>query len=251
MYAISLPWEQSNDILQWAIENKVHLRITVRFGRDWIEVPSQFIGGTPLKELVIQQFHCPWTEKMLVGQLLPCSFRKGNCKIMFISAIIDMKQMETPDGQGKAYILSWPEGLQQMQRRLFFRAAIPDEMNLKVKIWESVPVVDKAPDTEPILTGKLTNISVGGAQIEIDSENQICLNKSYLLEVELPAPEEPLLVVAQTRRIEAVPGTSVYKYGMQFLSLDNTPAGQEAMIRLARFANYVRSLYHTKERVQS
>lgn len=187
---------------------------------------------------------------MLVGQLLPCSFRKGNSKIMFISAIIDMKQTETENGLEKAYVLSWPEGLQQMQRRLFFRAAIPENMNLQVKVWNSVPVVDKAPDTPPIAIGKLTNISVGGAQVEIDEQYQLSLNKSYLLEIELPAPEKPLLVVSQTRRIEAIPGTSSYQYGMQFLSLDNTPAGQESMIRLARFANYIRSTYYNKAKGQ-
>ncbi len=251
MYAINLPWEQSNDVLQWAIDNRVHLRITVRFGRDWIEVPSQFIGGKPLKELVIQQFYCPWTEKMLIGQLLPCSFRKGNSKLLFVSAVVDMRERQNDNSEEveKVYVLSWPEGLQQMQRRLFYRASIPEDMDLKVRVWESVPVIDKAPEEEPIVTGKLTNISVGGAEMEVDSSQQLMLNHSYLLQLELPAPESPLLVIAQTRRIEAVPGTSAFRFGMQFLSLDNTQAGQGTMVKLARFANYIRSLQYREKNI--
>ena len=82
MYAINLSWEQTNDILLWAKENKAHMRITVRLAREWTEMPSEFLGGELLKTIIIKKFPTPWTEKMLTGQLLPCSFRRSHRKYL-------------------------------------------------------------------------------------------------------------------------------------------------------------------------
>jgi len=242
MYAINLPWEQSNDILLSAIEEKAHLRITLRLAREWTEMPSEFLAGDMLKTITVRKFPSPWTEKMLAGQLLPCSFRKGNRKYLFVSAIIDCSQIQTNNGIEAAYVLSWPEGIQQVQRRIFFRAAVPPEMPLSVRIWPSVAAIDSVPSESPLDTGKLIDISAGGTQVELNSPDILGLDKSYLLEIELPKPEAPVLVQAQARRIQAVAFTNQYRYGMQFLSLDHSPRGQETLMRLARFSNYLRSL---------
>ncbi len=243
MYAINLPWEQSNDTLMWAIGEKNHLRITVRLAREWMELPSQFMGGELLKTLVVQKFPAPWTDKMLQGQLLPCSFRKGHRKYLFVSAVLDSIRTDIDGRPEEAYILAWPEGIQQVQRRLYFRAAIPTEMSLAVKIWPSLPAMDITPPANPPLeAGQLIDISAGGAQVELKSSDRLVLDRSYLCEIDMPKPEHPVLVQAQARRVQAVPWSNQYRFGMQFVSLDHSPRGQETLLRLARFTNYLRSL---------
>jgi c-di-GMP-binding flagellar brake protein YcgR len=242
MYAINLPWEQSNDILLWAIQERAHLRVTVRMGREWMEMPSEFISGELLKTLTVRKFQTEWTEKMLAGQLLPCSFRKGHRKYLFVSAVLECCEVEIDGQKEEAYVLAWPEGIQQVQRRLYFRAAVPTEMDLKVRIWPSVAAIDSAPSESPLVTGQLVDISAGGAQVEIDSPDALTLDRSYLGEIEMPKPEPPVLVQIQTRRVQAVASTNEYRYGLQFLSLDHSPKGQETLLRLARFTNYLRGL---------
>lgn len=243
MYAINLPWEQSNDILLWAIQERAHLRVTVRMGRDWSEMPSEFLAGDTLKTLCIKQFATPWPPRVLAGQLLPCSFRRGHRKYLFVSAVMDETQVERDGLAEKAYVLAWPEGVQQVQRRLYFRAAIPAEMNLVARIWPSVAAIDTVPKGQPPLqVGKLIDISAGGCQVELPTPEALVLDKSYLLEIQMPRPEPPVLIQAQARRVQALAYSDQYRYGLQFLSLDHSPRGQDTLLRLARFTNYLRTL---------
>jgi c-di-GMP-binding flagellar brake protein YcgR len=246
MYAINLSWEQTNDILLWAVESKTHMRITVRLAREWNEVPSEFICGELLKTLTVTKFPTPWTDKMLTGQLLPCSFRRGHRKYLFVSAILDQTSVIIDGQPREAYVLSWPEGVQQVQRRLYFRASVPQEMKLTAKIWNSVAAIDSAPAESPLCIGRILDISAGGTQVQLPSPDALTIDKSYLMEIELPKPEQPVLVLAQVRRIDAIAGSGEYRYGIQFLSLDHTPRGQETLLRLARFTNYLRSLQPTQ-----
>jgi PilZ domain-containing protein len=242
MYAINLSWEQSNNTLLWAIEGGASLRITIRMANDWSEMPSDFLGGELLKSLVVRKFPAQWTDKMLAGQLLPCSFRQGHRKYLFVTSVLNSTTVKINGKNEEALVLAWPEGLQQVQRRMYFRAHIPPEMTLNAKIWPSMPAIDVAPKTTPIESGKLLNISAGGTQIELASSDILEMDKSYLMEIELPKPEEPVLVQAQARRVEAIPGFQSYHYGLQFLSLDHSPRGRETLLRLSRFTNYLRSL---------
>jgi c-di-GMP-binding flagellar brake protein YcgR len=179
---------------------------------------------------------------MLTGQLLPCSFRRGHRKYLFVSAILDQTTVVIDGQQQEAFVLSWPEGVQQVQRRLYFRASVPNEMKLAARIWNSVAAIDTAPAGSPLCLGRILDISAGGTQVQLPSPEALTIDKSYLMEIELPKPEQPVLVLAQVRRIDAIPGSNEYRYGLQFLSLDHTPRGQETLLRLARFTNYLRSL---------
>jgi c-di-GMP-binding flagellar brake protein YcgR len=145
-------------------------------------------------------------------------------------------------------VLTWPEGVQQVQRRLYFRASIPIDMNLSVRIWPSVPAIDTIPSVPPIHSAKLLDISAGGCQAEMNIPDALVLEKSYLLEIELPKPEPSLLVQAQARRVQANVENDKFSYGLQFLSLDHTPRGQATLMKLARLTNYLRSLQPTDHR---
>lgn len=239
MYAITLTWEQSNDALMWAIHNKAHLRMTVRLARDWMEMSSQFLEGELLKSLVVTRFPEPWTDRILAGQLLPCSFRRGHRKYLFVSAIVGHDEVEIDGKRQQAFVLAWPDGLQEMQRRHYFRASIPADYHLMARMWNTVPAIDHTPTTAPLATGRLVDVSAGGCQIETSRIDDIAVGNSYLVELELCKPEEPVLVLAHARRVDPTEDGR-HRFGMQFLSLDHSPRGRETMLRLARFANFLR-----------
>lgn len=247
MYAINLSWEKSNDILSWAAMEQAELRITVRLAREWTEVPSRFYESQLLKTITVQKFPLPFVDKLLTGQLLPCSFRKGNSKLLFVSAIVDQKKVLINGREEDAFVLAWPEGLQQIQRRMYHRASVPADIPLQARFWGPAPFVDKTPEESPIETGRVVDISVGGAQIEVPSQDKLILNRPYLLQIELPEPEDPVLVQGQVRRMETVQGSSTFRFGMQFMSLGHTPKEQQTMTRIAEFANYIRSINYERE----
>lgn len=242
MYAINVSWEQSNEVLRWAIEERAQLRLTVRLAREWVEVASQFLGGEMLNTLTIRKAPSPWTERMLAGQLLPCSFRKGHKKYLFVSGVLSETTVKIDSKDEPAYVLAWPEGLQQVQRRFYFRAAVPDGIDLAVRIWLAVPAISTAPMDPPLAEGRLIDLSAGGAQLDMPDANALDVDRSYLMELELPKPENPALVLAQVRRTDPIPESSRQCYGVQFLSLDQSPRGRETLMCLARVANYFRSL---------
>lgn len=241
LYAINMPWEQTNELLAWATETNAHLRITVRLAREWTDVGSQFLSSDPLHSLTIRKFPTPWTDRMLTGQLLPCSFRRGHRKFLFVSAILDQATVRTNGADEDAYVLTWPEGLQQVQRRFYYRAAVPDDMNLPVRIWPAVAAIGKAPTDPPIIEGHLLDISAGGALVDMPPNDVLELDRSYLVQIVLTQPEEPVLVLSQVRRIQPAEERRC-SYSLQFLSLDQSPRGRETLMRLARFANYLRNL---------
>jgi len=241
MYAITLPWEQSNNTLMWAIETRCPLRLTVRLGREWMELSSQFLSGQLLRCLVVSRFPEPWTDRMLAGQLLPCSFRKGHKKYLFVSAVMEQTKAQVDGQEQEAYVLAWPECLQQMQRRYYYRAWVPSQYSLSVKVWEALPALGQAPSGDPLAVGKLINVSAGGALVEVASPDSLAMDCSYLAEIELPKPEPAVLVLARTKRMEEEAADRGCRYGLQFLSLDHSPRGQETMMRLARVANFFRN----------
>lgn len=253
MYAINLTWEQSNEILKQAVENRLQLRVTIRLAREWMEVPSEFVAYEELKKIYVKKFPILEVDsKVLTGQLLPCSFRYNNRKLLFVSAILSEQTITGPSGvEEEVYALSWPENLQQVQRRFYYRAAVPADMDLKVRVWEPVAEVIGRPSSSPIETAKLIDISVGGAQIEVKSPDKLQIDRSYLFEVELPAPEKPLLIQGQVRRLESLPGRRGYRYGIQFLALNLSPAGRQAMERLARFTNYLRNIAEQRKELNT
>jgi len=241
MYAINVPWEQSNNMLQWAVENRVQMRITLRLAREWMEVASQFVDCELLQTLTVRKVSSPWTDRMLAGQLLPCSFRRGHKKYLFVSGVLTERTVDIDGKPQEAYVLAWPEGLQQVQRRFYFRAAVPDQFNLAVRVWPGVPAIDDPPTDAPMSTGNLVDISAGGAQVELVDDETLKIEHSYLVEIELPQPEEPALVLAQVRRVQKMTKNDRNCYGLHFLSLDQSPRGRETLMRLARVANYFRS----------
>lgn len=242
LYALNVPWGQANETLDWAIHNRSQLRITVRFARQWTEAASDFVGGDPLHTIIVRRFSMPWTDRMLVGQLLPCSFRRGHKKYLFVSGVVGQTQVELDGQQWDAYVLAWPEGLQQVQRRFYYRAAIPDDLDLAVRFWRAVPAIDRRPTEPPLTEGNLVDISVGGAQIKVADAEPLDLDSSYLIEIEMPKPEAPVLVLGQARRLDPDETDHLIHCGMQFLSLDQSPRGRETLAMLARFSTYLRNL---------
>jgi len=247
MYAITLSWEQSNNALAWAMETRARLRLTVRLAREWQEVSSEFLGGELLKFLAVTRFSDSWTDRILAGQLLPCSFRKGHRKYMFVSAVTGQKVIDTEHGPQDSYILAWPDGLQEMQRRHYVRAAVPNQYDLWVKAWPAVAAIGDRPVGPPITVGKLIDISTGGAQVELPITDGLKVDDTYLVEIQLPKPEKPALVLARSRRTASGPNEGRFRCGLQFLSLDQSPRGRDTMFRLARFANYLRRFEPVKQ----
>ncbi len=239
MYALTLPWEQTNDYLMWAIDTRAHLRVTVRLAREWEELSSQFLAGEQLRTILVTKFAEPWTERLLAGQLLPCSFRKGHKKYLFVSAILGQKEVEIDGQMEPVYVLTWPEGLQEMQRRLYYRAAVPSQYDLKVKFYPAVAAIGSVPEGKPLAEGRLVDVSAGGALVDLSETTDVEPENGYLLEIEMLRPEKPALVLARTRRMSDDNG-GLCRCGMQFLSLDHTPRGHDTRMRLARFANYLR-----------
>jgi len=244
MNSLDVSWEKSNQILCEAASACLELQVTVKLARQWQNRSTRFTRRFEAGRHLVVRNPFPADCPIKPGQLLGCSFRKGQRKFMFTSAVLACEQLEAPE-----LTIAWPDNLQQMQRRFFARAAVPPDMHIPVKIWPAVIALTCAcPDDPPLATARLVDISAGGGLIKMPKDSyQLDLDMALLIEMQLPDSDQPVCVEACVRRKADVLTEGRVIYGLQFVGLDQTPAGRQTLQRLGRFALKLRNAQQPAE----
>jgi hypothetical protein len=122
-----------------------------------------------------------------------------------------------------------------LQRRNYVRLHVPSPLEINVLLWHSGRKDDyhkKLPGH--YWSGRLVDISEGGAQVAIDTEEGTILCKGRLLGMEFrPNPAEPLLSFdAQIREMLPTADGISTCLGLQFIGLEANPEGRQGLKRL-------------------
>ncbi len=168
-----------------------------------------------------------------VEQPVGMSIKYEYGKVVFETKVLGFEP--SPDNGGGRLVLLFPERIELVERRSFFRVNVPDSLRVKMVLWPRRSRGDGLPlPPMEYMQGRLVDISAGGAQIAIEREQQARLRKGQFIGVRFtPMPyEKPLMFNARVRSVLPTADEKNICYGLQIVGLEASREGQEVLSRL-------------------
>lgn len=182
-----------------------------------------------------------------IDQPVGISFKYGHGKFVFDTTVKALEPSMGPDtnrDRGGTIVLSLPDKIEVVQRRNYFRVNVPETLNVKVLLWhrngkhEHKNIKhDEVIEIHNCCQGRLMDISAGGAQIIIPTQNdagQASFKKGQFISIRFTALpyETPLMLSAQIRNILPTADEKNASLGLQFVGLEASSEGREVLNRL-------------------
>jgi hypothetical protein len=227
-----------------AVDKQTPAVLTVPVAGRWITMKTRISSADRGASMIALTSPAPEEGQpapaLTPGQCVSLSFRRGHRKCMamcLVAAISDTN----PDA---AIRLRWPEELLAVQRRAYFRAAVPDGMVVPARLWRGGRSKRRlvALGQWPSVLGQLIDCSAGGMRMEIEPDQdpeiqvgepvavdfsplrevgQICLDANFRYRLEMPSGKIGL--------------------GLQFVGLESSAAGRQMLLVLGQVsAEYLR-----------
>lgn len=212
----------------------------------WSVHKSRFLGATEPQHRLFVEYpaaaapNLP-TPDIRVGEHIGVAFRRGHKKCVFTSVVLERGDYGLNDEiRVQSLTLSWPDSVQELQRRAYYRAAVPRHRNVAVEIWQGSTADRKKAGTAiwPSYTGRALDLSAGGMRLILASNQNPRLNAGAGVGLEFqPEPMGPaFLLNGLLRHIGPLPDGSI-AIGLQFVGLEATVDGRKVLQQLLRAVN--------------
>lgn len=230
-------------IFDRAVQERALAVLTLQRGQEWITFKSRFLERDVNRRFFVLDYAANGPEPLpdvAPGQYVGVSFRQKSRKLLFASVVEARGHFVTENATSiPAVRYRWPEGLTELQRRVYYRTPVPADMHLVGKVWRGgVAARAQGDAANPDLSGVLADISCGGALLRIEGQLPNWEDGETLgLELALPDGRPPIVVDVRYRgeRDGQQPGLA-----LQFLGLELAPDGR---LVLQRLANSVQRLH--------
>ncbi|MFP4353573.1 MAG: PilZ domain-containing protein [Phycisphaerae bacterium] len=226
---------QINEVLQGATEKNVPLTICIREEKGWTNLHSrllQFVDGYILVEPATPAPEAPPAE-FAPGQKLGMSFKFKHYKHIASATMKDQQPFTLDDGTVLRVLrLCCPLHMHRVQRRAYLRASVPAGKIVRVSYWHGT--MDDEPtggeSDLPVWSARVGDLSAGGFQALSKPESAGDLEEGDMLGVRLVfgSGEMTLYADAMFRHFDKTPEGEVVM-GFQFMGLDQTPKGRQAL----------------------
>jgi len=228
-------------ILQTVIDEKVPA-VTSYLSKGKWHVAKVILTGLGANKLNVQILprKKPHPINIRVDQPVGVSLKYGYGKFIFETKVLGLEQSQDTTNGGMI-ILAVPDRIEVIQRRSYFRVEVPSSLKVNILLWhrrkqrESYPVNRECNDeTCNYWQGKLVDISAGGAQIAVDTEQKPDFKKGQFVGLRFtPMPyETPLMFDAQIRNILPTADNKSICLGLQIVGLEASPEGRGVLRRL-------------------
>ncbi|MGB2865696.1 MAG: PilZ domain-containing protein [Sedimentisphaerales bacterium] len=182
-----------------------------------------------------------------VDQPVGISFKHGYGKFVFdttVKALEPSTDPETRRERGGIIVLAFPDKIEVIQRRSYFRVSVPESLNVKALLWHrsgkrggTEPKHDTANEMHNCCQGRLMDISAGGAQVIVSNQNdagKANFKKGQFISMRFtPLPyETPLVLSAQIRNVLPTADDQNASLGLQIVGLEASSEGREVLTRL-------------------
>jgi hypothetical protein len=235
-------------ILQIAIDTKVPA-IMSYLSRDKWHVAKVLLtkldGDTLSVESTISRKQRPINIR--VDQPVGISFKHGYGKFLFDTTVKSLEPSTDPETNrqsGGTIVLAFPDKIEVIQRRSYFRIDVPKSLNVKVLLWhrtgkrgQADPKRDTTSEMNNCCPGRLMDISAGGAQIVVPNQTdtgKASFKKGQFISMRFtPLPyETPLILSAQIRNVLPTADEQHVSLGLQIVGLEASSEGREVLSRL-------------------
>jgi len=223
---------QRNQILEDSVEQKRQVVLTVHGPRGWRTFKSTLVEGSAatgkLHVAAPSIRDCPCVEPLEDDLAIGVTFRLGHKKCMFGTHLVS-----SSDESNKVIILSWPDHLQQLQRRVYERVRPMRDTVISVRFWRADQPSAGSVEARDVRHGQLEDLSVGGMRVKAANPAAIEDGLTYRC-VFAPKPGKPSFVLDALVRHHEDADQGRASIGFQFIGLEATPEGRRTLERLAR-----------------
>ena len=235
-------------ILQIAIDMKVPAIMSYLSRDKWhvAKVLLTKVDGDRLKvESTISMRQRPINIR--VDQPVGISFKHGYGKFVFDTTVKALEPSTDPEACrqcGGTIVLAFPDKIEVIQRRSYFRVNVPESLNVKMLLWHrsgkhgaAEPKQDMDGEMQNCCQGRLMDISAGGAQVIVPKQNdtgKANFKKGQFISMRFtPVPyETPLVLSAQIRNVLPTADDQNASLGLQIVGLEASSEGREVLTRL-------------------
>lgn len=234
--------QRRDEILCQAAERQVQAVISHRLDNGWTTYKSRILQADAAEGFVILQHPEPGPgqapPELAPGEQIGVSFRRGHKKCLCSAHIELLTSFKLSDGQAVAALqIPWPEELQEIQRRVYYRAEVPAGRRIEVAVWDG-GILDRNQAElrdAPHHTGLLLDISGGGCRVSFEPSRDPQLQSGDTIGIRFqPDPRsEPIFLDAVFRHVEDSTRSNL-ALGFQFVGLETTSQGRQMLQALSR-----------------
>lgn len=217
-----------------AAGKRVPATVTVRVGEGWANFRSRFLSADERQFVLAQPVDALTGQvgTLGVGDKVAVSFKLRHHKHM-LSAAVGAVGVSAPAEQADPRALSvlMPPRMQRMQRRAFIRVTVPPGRIVRAAVWPGTcdaEPVEARPD-RPVWCGQVTNLSAGGFQVRVARTCPDVLDAGDAVGVRIAFGVDGETVYADAGCRHALADGDDALLGFQFMALDQTPGGREAL----------------------
>ncbi|MHC4130753.1 MAG: PilZ domain-containing protein [Planctomycetota bacterium] len=222
-------------ILQRVIDEKVPAILSYLSRRKWYVEKIVFteMGANCITAQIIADKK-PHPINIQIEQPVGLSLKHRAGKVVFDTKVLALEPAVQPSG-GKI-IFEIPDRVEIVDRRKYFRVNVPEQLKVDALIWHRGCGKNNNTPPENYWQGKLIDISAGGAQAAIDTDQQPDLRKGQFIGLQFtPLPyEKPILLSAQIRSIIPTADHKSLCLGLQLVGLEASSEGRQTLSRLVR-----------------
>lgn len=253
---------EPREILQTAIDEKVPAIMSYLSDNKWhvTKVLLTNLGANRLN-IGIWPKEKPHPINIQTDQSVGISIKYGYGKFVFDSTVVDLKLSKGTNRQGRSptIVLAVPGRIEIVQRRSYFRVDVPRSLKVNVLLWhrglkcnpedilrDRARQPDNSDETnngkkrQDYYMGKLVDISAGGAQIAVKTDQKPDFRKGQFIRLTFtPMPyEKPLVLDAQIRNILPTADNKNICLGIQLVGLEASPEGRSVLQRLCNVVEH-------------
>ncbi|HWL93394.1 MAG TPA: hypothetical protein VNT79_07650 [Phycisphaerae bacterium] len=231
-------------VLRWAVEKRIEANVSYSEGARWISLRTNFLQydseNNILQLAVLREGRETGPSGSLPGpgHSVGISFRRGHRKCLFLSTLL---LVQPGNGDSETLIVRVPKQVRSVQRRAYQRVVVPEGHFVAAKIWEG-GAPQKGAVAWPVCSGKLINISMGGALVEARVDQNPRLSSGEIVGIEITARPGVSLLFDGMFRHSVASGACHLGLGFHFPALEHETPGRSSISDLSEFINRVRGM---------
>ncbi len=222
----------SLDLLREAISKRCAAVISLPAGDSFRHYKSRFLADGQ-ESFLMQSIPAEPSllEKILADSAnVGIAFRSGANKVIFTSLLLPRAAAVPSD----ALPVKYPREVHVIQRRSSYRVTVADDSQVEARVWR-IPdhaILRDRPSAAFEIGAKLTDLSVGGLGLNLETTGEPVLGIDQRLRVLLHFGDDEALLDARVRHAHDLPDKS-QRVGAQFKKLENDLEGRQTQSKLS------------------
>lgn len=238
---------ETGTVLREAFDRRTPLVLSFRGPDGWITFSSRLLGldgnNAQLTIELPAERRDQLTDQLPGGSYLGVAFRRGHKKCLCTCVAIGMIDKRSGRNGPAGLALRWPEQIQVLQRRNYYRVLVPANMELKALIWSGG--LNRKPENpaqdKTSMYARIRDISLGGMAVHAPAHEDCPFSEGQTVGCEFGTPDDGRVTIEARFRHATRKPNGEKLLGFQFVGLEHGPAGGH---RIKQIVGLTKQLTH-------